>query len=367
MAEPLILYYQPTLGPAHIERIRALDCVGGLRCRGVQLASREATRAFELGAGNEELFTTLLPGVYERLPRLAILRAARKHILECRPAAIIIDAPADPVQWALGQVARRAGAAACTRWAATWWDHPRKRWKEIAKGFVYRGWDAYLVTGERGVEYLRTFGVPQDRIFVCGNPVAALPIEKARIAAGSRIREASFLFVGRFLRLKNLERFASAYRRYREAGGSWSLQLVGFGESEPAVREALSGERLAVFHGHLQQSELIELYLRCGCLVLPSYSENWGLVVSEAMHAGMPVLVSTRSGCYPELVHDGENGFGLDAYDEHQMAMMLARFSALPAGERDRMGSRSLAIIEPHSAAAWAHKVRKALVATPRP
>jgi glycosyltransferase involved in cell wall biosynthesis len=43
-----------------------------------------------------------------------------------------------------------------------------------------------------------------------------------------------------------------------------------------------------------------------------STTEQWGLVVNEAMAAGLPVLVSDRCGCAPDLVEVGVNGFTFD-------------------------------------------------------
>jgi glycosyltransferase involved in cell wall biosynthesis len=47
-------------------------------------------------------------------------------------------------------------------------------------------------------------------------------------------------------------------------------------------------------------------------LVLPSYSEPWGLVVNEAMACGMPVIVSEKCGCAPDLVQNGKNGISIN-------------------------------------------------------
>jgi glycosyltransferase involved in cell wall biosynthesis len=360
--DPLVLYVQLTLGAPHLARIRALDRQPGIRCRGVQLASDERTRRTR-PPEDRALFSTLMEGEYESLSRPAILRAALRHLDETGASAIIVDAPADPVQLLLGRIAHRRGLLACTRWAATWADHPRKGWKEWLKRFVYRGWDAYFVTGERGLEYLRTFDVPSDRSFVCGNPADAEAIASERARTGRIEREHSFLFVGRFLTLKNLERFARAYLRYRSEGGTWRLDIVGFGETEAAVRQLLEAEASVTFHGALGHDVLIPMYLRAGCLVLPSYSENWGLVVNEAMHAGMPIAISSLTGCAPELLREGENGVAFDPWDEASMASALKRIESLDAQALRHMGEASLSIIESHTPDAWAGRVHAGLLA----
>jgi len=357
-----ILYYQITLGPAHLARARALDAVSGISCRGVQLASSERTRRYRVEPDPAARVDTVLDGTYEDLGFARLLRAAAVHLARSAPDAIVIDAPADPVQWWLGRYARHRGILAITRWAATVGDHPRVGWKEFSKGFVYRGWDGYLVTGARGLSYLRSFGVPEAAVAVCGNPVDAAPIEVAREASSGE-RANTFLFVGRFLSLKNLDAFLHAYRCYRTRGGTWGLKLAGFGEREPFLRKIAEGIDSIEFLGNLQYPDLIEAYTREGCLVLPSYSENWGLVVNEAMHAGMAVLVSRLCGSFEELVEEGENGFGMDPFDENSMVEALQKIEALGAEDRARFSRRSVERIADHGLEPWAGRVADFLVA----
>ena len=353
-----VLYYQLTLGPAHMARVRALDGVPGFECVGVELASSERTRNYHLTDADRRGVETVMTGVYEDAPFTERLRSAKRHLADSRADAIIVDSPADPVQWLLASAARRQGVAALTRWAATVHDHPRKIWKEALKRGVYRGWDHYLVTGQRGLEYLESFGVDRSRATLCGNPVECAPIEAARRSC-SVSREPRFLFVGRFLSLKNLDRFLAAFLRYRAEGGLWGLDIVGTGEPVDVRRleEQAAFEPCIRFHGHLQFDALIDAYSRAGCLVLPSYSENWGLVVNEAMHAGMPVLLSDRCGCHPDLLRAGENGFDFDPYDESSMVGALRKMESASERERMAFGERSVELIAPHTPERWADRV----------
>jgi len=356
-SDELVFYYQLTLGPAHLARVRALDRQDGFRCRGVALAAREETRHYETDATSGIEIDELTTGTYERMGSGAVLRAARQHVLEANPSVIIIDTPADLVQYRLGRWAQRRGTLVFTRWAATWLDHPRFRWKEFLKGFVYRGWDGYLVTGSRAADYLDSFGVSSDRMFSCGNPVDVDAIEALREEISVSKRSGNLFFAGRFLRLKNLVPFLRAFSRYRKEGGKLGLRLAGFGETETEVRsiaETIPGVELL---GHLQFPDLVREYLSCAALVLPSYSENWGLVVNEAMHAGAPVLASTHVGCVPELVHEGETGMLFDPLSEDSMIDVLHRFEALSDSEREVMSNTCLSEVRDHTPDGWAIRV----------
>jgi len=360
MEDLLVLYIQPTLGPAHFARIRALDRQPGFRCRGVQLASRERSRDYRPAEEDLDLLETLVDGVYEAQPWHRVIGAGWKLIARSRAAAIVIDRPSDPLQFILAAIARRRGVLALTRWASIETDFERKPWKEYLKGFPYRRFDGYLVTGRRARSYLETFAVPPERIFECGNPSDD---RFARIAArdGGTPRDASFLYAGRFLSFKNLTRLIAAFARYRAAGGTWSLKLIGFGDEEARLRAEAAEAPGVEFLGHLQLQDLAREYARAGCLVLPSESEPWGLVVNEAMDCGAPVIVSRRCGCFPELVEEGENGFGIDPFDVEQIAETLRHFTDLSAEVRAAMSRRSREIARSHTADAWAGKTADAI------
>ena len=80
--------------------------------------------------------------------------------------------------------------------------------------------------------------------------------------------------------------------------------------------------------GFKQYPELPLYYGLAGAFVLPSLTEPWGLVVNEAMAAGLPVVVSDRCGCASDLVRPGENGFAFDPCDIEQLAALLGQFRA---------------------------------------
>jgi glycosyltransferase involved in cell wall biosynthesis len=97
--------------------------------------------------------------------------------------------------------------------------------------------------------------------------------------------------------------------------------------------------------GFKQYEELPAWYAAAGAFVHASTSEQWGLVVNEAMAAGLPVLVSNRCGCAPELVREGVNGFTFNPNDEEALANHLLHVSSMSPGARKEMGRASQQII----------------------
>jgi glycosyltransferase involved in cell wall biosynthesis len=96
---------------------------------------------------------------------------------------------------------------------------------------------------------------------------------------------------------KNLEALTRGFLKATEAAGATAWKLVIAGDGDPRVRSAL--ERLAADHrarveltGWLDERERRNLLRRAALFALPSFQENFGLSVAEALAEGTPVLVS---------------------------------------------------------------------------
>jgi glycosyltransferase involved in cell wall biosynthesis len=81
-----------------------------------------------------------------------------------------------------------------------------------------------------------------------------------------------------------------------------------------------------------EYDELPIYYALAKAFVHASLIEQWGLVVNEAISSGLPVIVSKRCGCVPELVAD--NGFTFDPTDERELAARLFEMASLSENER---------------------------------
>jgi glycosyltransferase involved in cell wall biosynthesis len=128
---------------------------------------------------------------------------------------------------------------------------------------------------------------------------------------------------------------------------SWDLVLLGDGPLRPALNSQLSTLNL---HGHFHlpgarpYSALPAYYGLASVFVHASTTEQWGLVVNEAMASGLPVLVSKRCGCAPDLVREGVNGFTFDPLDVEQLAQLMLKLSTLNS-QLSTMGAASRRII----------------------
>src|SRR5439155_16698329 len=156
---------------------------------------------------------------------------------------------------------------------------------------------------------------------------------------------------------------------YRKAAGPdpWDLVLLGDGPLRPEV-DRLIGELGLTGAVHLpgfqQYPDLPTYYGLAGAFVHASTSEPWGLVVNEAMAAGLPVLVSDRCGCAPDLVADGVNGFTFAPQDHARLAGLMCRIAADP-DRRLAMSRASRARIGPWGPERFADRLWAAAPAAP--
>ncbi len=236
-------------------------------------------------------------------------------------------------------------------------DRPRHPLRERCKGALVRAlFDRAIVGGRRQTAYLTQLGFTERPI---DSPYNVVDNDAFRYGGG--IASAPyFLYVGRLAPEKNLRFLLRAHAAYRRGGGQWDLVIAG----EGPLRAALEAEAPASgvrFVGPRLGGDLVACYASAGCLVLPSLSEPWGLVLNEAMAAGLPVLASTRCGSADDLIEPGVNGWLFDPAFEPQLTAHLHRVSSLAPEERARMGAASARIIRNYSLGAWAAAFERAL------
>jgi glycosyltransferase involved in cell wall biosynthesis len=197
-------------------------------------------------------------------------------------------------------------------------DERRVWWKERFKRSFVRRFRAGFVAGTNHAAYLTRLGMPRDRIFLGYDVVDnehfasgsdAARADVARVRAVLQLPDRYFLTCARFVPKKNLAVLLYAYAGYRQAaaGEPYDLVLVGDGPLRPMLT-SLARELGLLPHVHMpgfmQYHELPPYYGLAAAFVLPSVQEQWGLVVNEALAAGLPVLASRVCGCVPDLLGD---------------------------------------------------------------
>ena len=247
---------------------------------------------------------------------------------------------------------------------------------EWLKRRLMRFCSAGFVAGTDSKNYLVQLGVSPGRVFVGCDVVDNQHFSRAEPRSPNWTTQRispCFLTCGRLIGVKNQRRLLEAYAVYRNrAGGpAWKLVVLGDGDlrAELIDLQAILGvNREVLLPGLKQYDELPNWYGAASCFIFPSLGETWGLVVNEAMAAGLPILISNRCGCTRDLVREGVNGFSFDPYDVQGIADLMFKMAH---GDVDltAMGRASLEIIADWGperfAAGLAQAVEAALAAPP--
>jgi glycosyltransferase involved in cell wall biosynthesis len=176
----------------------------------------------------------------------------------------------------------------------------------------------------------------------CLEPEALLPLVRAEEAAVPEI-----LVLGRIHAMKGFDVLVPALRRLADAGSHAHLVIAGNDEGgyRARVEELAAAHRLQdriQFLGEVDGARKDAVLRRAALLVAPSYRENFGNAVAEAMAAGLPVVVSDRVGIAPDIA---EYGAGLVVpIDPGAIADALERLLSQPA-LRAAMGQRGRELV----------------------
>jgi glycosyltransferase involved in cell wall biosynthesis len=253
-------------------------------------------------------------------------------------------------------------------------DSTRAWWKEETKRRFVGLCSAALVGGTWSREYLIQLGMHPECVFdgydVVDNQHFRAGAENARLDSirtpkSLGVQCGYFLACSRFESKKNLRRLIEAYSIYvrQVSPNPWRLVIVGDGPSRPELESLaiyLGISSMVEFRGLVGYFELPKIYGLASAFVHASTTEQWGLVVNEAMAAGLPVLVSERCGCVSELVKNGVNGFTFNPFDSGGIAqkmLMIHRDLSL----LERMGQESAAIIVDWGPERFARNLRRAV------
>jgi glycosyltransferase involved in cell wall biosynthesis len=247
----------------------------------------------------------------------------------------------------------------------------RRRWKEALKRAVFQRVDGVITAGQDGRAFAMRYGVPSERVHIARHVVDseyfATEAATARPARDSirsdlGLSGVVFVYVGRLWWVKGTGPLLAAYAALdRELPCGTSLLLIGDGPDKARISQIARAQglnvKLAGFH---QRVDLPRLYAAGDVFVFPSLGDTYGLVVDEAMAAGLPVISTTAAGEIRERVVDGVNGYLVPPNDPGALAAAMQRLAVDP-GLRIQMGARSAEMIAPYTPDCWAAAFEKAV------
>lgn len=352
-----VLLFVRRVGPYHHARFQSVK-----ECRLMVVETRPDSQEYAWkfeAKGKYELKQFPRAADPERGIRGRELKDAVKNIfIEYEPNVIVTTGWADPEYHAAVFEAMKRKIPRVVISDSRHEDEPRKYYKEWLKRIILKSYSSAIAAGSASRSYLLRLGFEPDSIYTPWDVIDNNHFSRDK-PVKLAFAERDFVCVSRFIAKKNLVRLLHSFSQYRKTGGKRNLKLLGSGTLEMPLRKKVDDLRLnsnVSFEGFKQYEELPS-YLNQGlCLILPSISDQWGLVVNEAMASGLPVLVSDQCGCVSDLVESGKNGFIFNPFDEEDITRAMFKMDQLKVEEWQSMSQAAQRKIEnwdlPHFAKA---------------
>ena len=285
---------------------------------------------------------------------VAFYRALRADVREAPPDLLHDHGLWLPSNAAAALVAWQGGVplAVSTRGMLTDWALRHNRWKKRLAWAAYQKHvlqqaSLFHVTSQEEVDALRDLGFGQPAAIIPnGVPLPNLSSENVSSRGTPSTGEHQALFLSRVHPKKGLPMLIEAWATVRPEG--WTLEIVGpsedghRGELEAVVRRH-DLEAEIDFTGSVTDEEKWDVYRHADLFVLPTHSENFGIVVAEALAAEVPVITTTGTP-WDDLEVRG-CGWWVTPSEE---ALTAALQEAVGLGDETRraMGRRGRALVE---------------------
>lgn len=343
----------PIMAPYRVPVFNALAARPDMRFRVLYLAETEPRRKWPAYEEEMEYDHRILPAVV-RLPykgmSLTLSAGLFTEFRQWLPEVVLAGGWHQPAHLMAFGLRRLFG------YRFAWWIESNARDARRGTGGVERlkrhlasRADAVVVPGTSSAEYVTSLAVSPTKVFVAPNAVDnAFFTARGLADRTGRNGSARFLFAGRLDRLKGVDVLLEAWRRL--PAGTGLLVLAGDGPLRSRIAGEVAAEKLdnVVLLGNLDREGLAHEYARADVFVFPSLSDPWGLVVNEAMAAGLPIITTSAPGAVDDMVRDDWNGIVVRPGDPAALAGAMLRLSGEDALRID-MGQRSLEAISSFS------------------
>jgi glycosyltransferase involved in cell wall biosynthesis len=202
--------------------------------------------------------------------------------------------------------------------------------------------DGFIASGSETREAQISYGAKPDKV-----SVSFLTIDRDKFFYGLEKCKRSkndvpvILFCGYLIKLKGVDLLLHALSAVKE---DFRLDIVGSGVEEENLMELarkLCMKSKVRFLGYKGRTDIAAFYKNADMFVFPSMNDAFGLVLVEAITAGLPVISSVYAGGTKDTVDHGLNGFIIDPENTEDFAKKIAMLLS-DEKLRKNMGAHSL-------------------------
>jgi len=266
--------------------------------------------------------------------------------------------------WAAGNVARKSAIPyiMSPHGMLEPWSLDRRKWKKKVPGLLFeyknltrahclhacseQEYQNFRHFGYKGPIARVPLGLTRDEFNIASFATSGLMVDlpQPRLFADKKY----LLFLSRLHVKKGLEFLLDAWKSVGNDFPDWHLVIAGGGEPAYVAELQKKAHDAGVadsvtFTGPVHGDNKWGLLKKAGIFILPSYSENFGLVVIEALACGVPVI-TTKGAPWSDLVTEG-CGWGVDV-GAQPLVECLKKTLSLPGERLTAMGNNGRLLVE---------------------
>jgi glycosyltransferase involved in cell wall biosynthesis len=204
----------------------------------------------------------------------------------------------------------------------------RRKLRAVAQYPALRWPDAIAAMGIRAVEEYRRLARPGCEVVNIPYYTDLKPFfDQRRTGPAESIR---ILYCGQLIERKGLFTLLEAFSAVAGNFSESKLVLVGDGPLRASLADKVPPELQSrvIFAGFQAVERLPRFFSEADIFVLPSLHDGWGVVVNQALGAGLPIICSSAVGAAADLVTPGWNGFVVPPADVSALAEAIRNLAA---------------------------------------
>lgn len=207
-----------------------------------------------------------------------------------------------------------------------------------------------IAYGTLAKKYLIALGIEPNKVFCMGNTVDTefYRIQTALLKQGttqinSQQGKNHLTYIGYIDARKNVEQLILVLEKLLVYRADVVLDIIGDGESLEELKSLVTQKNVqdyVAFHGFKQKQELPNFLALSSIFLFQTSFDIWGLVLNEAMSAGVPCIASVHAGATHDLIQEGVNGFKMD-FEEHELVAQKIDWMLNHPDEMEQLGKNA--------------------------
>ena len=202
------------------------------------------------------------------------------------------------------------------------WHGAESYFRKLQRKMLIKKAKGFVTYGSRTKEYLMSFGVEASNIQIAINTVDISFYSSETKKIKENLKQSNdckhLLSIGELVPRKDVLTVLEIIKNLSKIRSDFVLDIVGDGVEREKLETFVKDNcltKLVKFHGYQQRNDIPSYFAKSSCLLFHTNFDIWGLVLVEAMSAGVPCLASVNAGATYDLIQDHKTGFSMDFKD----------------------------------------------------